>query len=481
MTGHGKGASDTIIRICTAYNRLLSYTLTANPPTLYEYLCLTNCAPPAEVPCSAHDVYLALESIIIKHTSSEPGDYSDAAAVNEKARQRKQQQEAAANSRGQEGLGDASDKKANRDEKGSRDEAAIWAKVHGIFWLLISLLAGIRHLPSPCLRIRRRILWTLIVICVIVCTIISVGEATCDLLLSNPPSFFLASMLTSLAFSTLCTRRSAASVHGVSLQVSRTPILPRYGESLTQMAAWAAHGAGYAPPGPSDALRIADFEFSLRAIFDSITGSQRDASNIAQDIQSYPADRVRWWSFFNTPAATTQDRISRLVVVFEDASRTLNALESSLPASAIERTFKPIKATCDWSRKLYKEERALRKELRYIGGNPDQEKTVQRALEAQAPRGAIARVACHVTEIETEQLLILRGDLRRKAVPRMASLLKSSLELATDGESKGRQATGEDVVWWEKRVVQLAKDFDEMVSEVCKGWVMNEVQSAAQH
>ncbi|KAI8165612.1 hypothetical protein K4K49_000621 [Colletotrichum sp. SAR 10_70] len=78
----------------------------------------------------------------------------------------------------------------------------------------------------------------------------------------------------------------------VPLEISVTPTRPRFGESLPQLAAWASDGNDFA----------------------------------------------------------------RLILILEAASRTFDALESGLSASTVEKTFKPMSATCGWSRKLGKQE-----------------------------------------------------------------------------------------------------------------------------
>ncbi|KAL0929943.1 uncharacterized protein CTRU02_215152 [Colletotrichum truncatum] len=434
--------SDNLAAICTAYAALLSFTASPHPPSLYQYLSVADCAPPKR--CPAHAVYLAIEDRLIQNFPPEPGRFSRATAVNALVTAVLLDEETRT----------VYDNVFEPALRSARDRSAVLRAHCGYLsrgessfgehkWSIGRDKSSIGRDESS--------------------TGCQSGQLRDHTGRNQKPAGFRSGTRQDSLAANIVEYDLLVDVHDPRLVP--VPVL-----TYSLLAAWAAYGTDFPPLTVSETAPIASFESSLRKAFNSLAGVQRNAKNLLQDIHTRPAGSVRWWSISNTPAATARERVLRLIVVLEGGLRSLETLESSLAANVLEQTFKPMSATCEWDRKLRKQEQALRGELVYIGDDTEREVTLHEALESVTPHSASARIACRVTEISTEQLRTLRGRLQRGAVPKMVELGRSAQLLAAEGRAKGRWATEADVARWEEEVVQLAVDFEKVVAEAWKGW-----------
>ncbi|KAJ4999236.1 hypothetical protein K4K48_004426 [Colletotrichum sp. SAR 10_66] len=141
------------------------------------------------------------------------------------------------------------------------------------------------------------------------------------------------------------------------------------------------------------------------------------------------------------------DRRRRLILILEAASRTFDALESGLSAGTVEKTFKPMSATCGWSRKLGKQEQTLRNQLEYLSGGGGNSSDSSDSSDSK----------------EGEEVAVGRGQgAGERRSPRRRD---DDLVLAAEAMAKGRGAEEADVARWEEEVVQFAREFGKGVDK----------------
>ncbi|KAF4922553.1 hypothetical protein CGCVW01_v005207 [Colletotrichum viniferum] len=272
----------------------------------------------------------------------------------------------------------------------------------------------------------------------------------------------MASAASNFALKNLCP--SQASEEPLSYHIAPAPPVPRYGDALPNLAAWASHATDFTPLPPSAAAHLTAFEGAVRTALGALSSNQRAARNIAREKS---AGKVRWFHVgkLNTPASAARARIGRLKIVFDGALRTFRDLVEQLEPGKVEETFGPVEATCGWKKALGKKEKALRGV-----GDGDADTRTGEVLAVVEAQGAVAGIACEAAGAEMKQLRELRGRLNRGVVPGLVELARAVRGVEEEAREKGGWATGADVMRWEEEVKELAVEFERVVKKAWDGW-----------
>ncbi|KAJ4996584.1 hypothetical protein K4K48_008300 [Colletotrichum sp. SAR 10_66] len=123
--------------------------------------------------------------------------------------------------------------------------------------------------------------------------------ATIQTLQTDTHDMSIASAASNFALNNLCPSQASEAL--LSCPIAPAPPVPRYGDALPNLAAWASHATDFTPLPPSAAEHLTAFEGAVRAATAAVSSSQRVARNIAREKS---AGKLRWFHVgkLNTPA-----------------------------------------------------------------------------------------------------------------------------------------------------------------------------------